>query len=377
MALIGLGKIDRNLISILVGCFFCFLDRLLKEYVEVSLFENSVLTEIIISISYLFTFIPFIIFKSRTKQVKSTDIETISENKFEYIYIETELNNEEGKGLFILLSATIYFIQSIFYTYTYKIKTNVWILGILITSILYHLIFKQKLYKHHYLSVILIILIGIIIDLVLGNLQNDILENLLFLLIRLFRDILKSLNVIVDKYIMEKKNVQYMKYPFFGLFDIMYLIIFSILDYYFFEYFGVKDFGKYFNNFKSKELLGIFGIMLTQLGIYISILYTNKNYITCHIFIIYVFGQIVYYLNFSVASIIVFICLIFILFFSLVFNEIIEINFWGLSDNTKKNIRNRGENEVTDNFLVATKDTFCENDEKEEEIIELNDNIEI
>ena len=63
---------------------------------------------------------------------------------------------------------------------------------------------------------------------------------------------------------------------------------------------------------------------------------TNKNNTPCHIFIIYVFGQLALYMDFSVNSIAVIICTIFILFMSLLFNEIIEFNFFGLSENTKK-----------------------------------------
>ena len=376
MAFISIGKVDRNLISILIGCIFCTLDRLLNEYVEVSFFDNSILTEIVTSISYLFTIIPLIILKFRSKKIKSIDLEVKNENRISYAFSKTNSNKNIGKYGFFLLSTTLYFTQSTFYTYTFKIKTNSWIFEILITSILYNLIFKQKIYKHHYLSIISIILIGLIIDLILGNLQKDISENILLLVITLFREILKSFNYIVDKYNMDKKFASVYEISFFkGLIDIIYLIIFSVLDYYYFNYFGSNDFENYFNNFKIKELIGIIGTMITQLGLYLSILYTNKNYTTCHIFIIFVFGQIVYYIDFSVTSIIVFILLLVILFFLLVFNEIIEINFCGLSDNTKRNIRDRAEKEVREGLFIAITDNFSENSEKEQEVIELDDYI--
>ena len=143
----------------------------------------------------------------------------------------------------------------------------------------------------------------------------------------------------------------------------------------FFDFFGSNDFGGCFGNFKGTGLVGIIGTMIAQLGIYLSVLYTNKNYTTCHIFIIFVFGQIVYYVDFSVTSIIVFILLLVILFFSLVFNEIIEINFCGLSDNTKRNIRDRAEKEVREGLFIAITDNFSENSEKDEDTFELNDNI--
>ena len=145
--------------------------------------------------------------------------------------------------------------------------------------------------------------------------------------------------------------------------------IFSVLDYYFF---GLDDLPKYFNNFNGTELLVIFGVMITQLGLYLCLIITNKNYTPCHLFIIFVFGQLAYYIDFSGISIIIIFCLILILFFSLIFNEIIEINFFGLSDNTKKNIIQRAQNE--ENFIYKS-ETIDENDivEKDENIIELKD----
>ena len=215
MAFISIGRVDRNLISILIGCIFCALDRLLNEYVEISYFDNSILRDTVTSISYLFTIIPLIILKCRSQKVKSIDLEEKNENRISPALSKINSNNIRGKYVFILLSATINFTQSIFYTYTFKVKTNSWILEILITSILYNLIFKQIIYKHHYLSIISIILIGLIIDLILGNLQTDVSENFLLLLITLFREILKSFNYIVDKYNMDKKFASVYEISFF------------------------------------------------------------------------------------------------------------------------------------------------------------------
>ena len=57
----------------------------------------------------------------------------------------------------MMLSAVIYFIQGIIYAYTVEIKVNSWIWDILITSLLYYWLFKIRLYKHHYVSMILIV----------------------------------------------------------------------------------------------------------------------------------------------------------------------------------------------------------------------------
>ena len=78
----------------------------------------------------------------------------------------------------------------------------------------YYLIFKIKLYKHHYFSMVLIVLIGIFIDLFLGNLQKDITNNFLLLLLRFLREILHSSDYVILKYPMEKNIVQNMIYVY-------------------------------------------------------------------------------------------------------------------------------------------------------------------
>ena len=64
-----------------------------------------------------------------------------------------------------------------------------------------------------------------------------------------------------------------------------------------------------------------------------------------YFFIIYVFGKLAYHLDFSRNSIMIIIVQLFILILLLIFNEIIEINCFGLSKYTKKNIISRAEKE--------------------------------
>ena len=112
--------------------------------------------------------------------------------------------------------------------------------------------------------------------------------------------------------------------------------------------------------------------MFTQFGIYLPLFIIDKNNSPCHIFIIFIFGQLAYYLfNLTENLVIVIICLIIILFFSLIFNEIIEINFCGLSHNTKKNIISRAETEVDESIIMKI-DTLDENNKNEENSVELN-----
>ena len=72
------------------------------------------------------------------------------------------------------------------------------------TSLFYYLIFKSKLFLHHYLSIALILILGIVIDLVVGNLQNEFSEDLLKVALSVVRVILLSLDYTLIKYTMEK-----------------------------------------------------------------------------------------------------------------------------------------------------------------------------
>lgn len=355
MAFISIGKIDKNLIPMIAGCIFCFLNRILNQYDGSLLFKNQIMMNIYISTSKLFTIIPFILLKINSKKVSSNDIQTIkNQQALKYMNKSGAKRIIAGKWGFIFLAVMIYFVNQIFFVLTIKVHSNTTILNILITSLFYYLIFKIKLYRHHYLSIILIIIVGFIIDMILGNLLFDIDNNLGLFFFRLLREVLFSLSSVVDKYILEKKfGSVYEILLTNGVITSTLFIIFAIIDH---NFFGIYNYEEYFNNFNTMELLVASGVIITQLGLNVSILFTNKNNSPCHIFIIFIFGQLAYYIDFSGSNAIVIFCLIIILFLSFVFNEILEINFLGLSDNTKKNISKRAENE--DNMIITKSDTY-------------------
>ena len=364
MAFISLGKIDINLVPIVIGCITCFLDRLLEQNEGILLFQNTILSNLFISLSRTFALIPFLILKKRAKKMKSDEIQKTNTIVIEYIFTNNEKKNFRGKNKYILFAALIFFVQTILFIFTIKIKSNTWSLYILTTPIFYYLIFKVKLYKHHYLCIILIILIGLIIDLVLENIQNDIINHPFLFFITLIREIIYSFHSVFAKFIMEKKFVSVYEYTFYsGLIHFILTGIISIFDYSIFKW---NDYENYFNNFNMAELLALIGLMITQFILNISVLFTIKNNTPCHAFIIFVFGRFAYYINSSgfyiLVIIMVIIGLVFILLLSLIFNEIIEINFWGLSYNTKKNISIRAESE---DLLIKENEAVDESDESD------------
>ena len=196
----------------------------------------------------------------------------------------------------------------------------------------------------------------LIIDIIEENLLKDANDKTASFCLSILRVILLSLNYVLIKYTMEKKYVSpYVLGMFIGIINLLLFIIFGILDHFFIHIYN--NYIEYFQNFNASKLLVILGLMSTQLGLYTSLFFIDKNESPCHIFIVFVFGQFGYIfwnLRFiqdgrKIAGIIILLALI--LFFSLVFNEIIELRFLGFAYNTKRNITERGAIE-TDNTML-------------------------
>jgi len=372
MAFINLGKIDKNLIPILLGCIFSFLSRLLFKVKNTILFKQKIYPNLLASIIKLVTIIPLIITNKRSQKTtnNNNNERALSNNDIELIYSETDDGvSFQGKFPYIILSTVIQFIQGLLLIYAIGLKSNSWILDIAITSLFYYLIFKIKLFKHHYFSIILIVLIGFIIDLSSENLQKDLTSNLFNFFLRLIREVLYSLGNVINKYLMEKKYVSvYELSVYTGVINSIFFGIMEIIDHF---YFDLDDLDAYFSNFNSTEILVMLGLLITQLGLYLCTMMTIRNYTPCHVFTILIFGQLANYLDFSAVSIVLIICFVFILFISLIFNEIIEINFWGLSDNTKKNIIARSEAENANLEKNYTMNSIDENGDIRETMVEL------
>ena len=379
MAFIGFGKIDKNIIPLILGCVFCLLNRILNSAFGNYLLSNVILTNIFISLANTLIIIPYLVYKLISKKIdknkkkedkdvnneitkKESKNSTITDQedddkKLEYIYNENDdIENVPGKLKFIILIALIFFVNYYLFILTIDIKTNTWTMYIVFTSIFYYLIFKSKLYRHHYLCIGLILIFGIIIDIIEENLLKDANDKTANFCLSILRVILLSLNYVLIKYTMEKKYVSpYVLGMFIGIINLLLFIIFGILDHFFIHIYN--NYIEYFQNFNASKLLVILGLMSTQLGLYTSLFFIDKNESPCHIFIVFVFGQFGYIfwnLRFiqdgrKIAGIIILLALI--LFFSLVFNEIIELRFFGFAYNTKRNITERGAIE-TDNTML-------------------------
>ena len=135
MSFICLGKIDKTLIVIVIGCIFCFLNRFINQ-LDCELFKNPILTVIFISPSKFLTLIPFIILKIRSKRMNtSNEIENSRNKGIKFIYNDGEKAYAKGKWKFTALSAFVYLFHLIFFVNSLEIKTNCVIWYILTAAI--------------------------------------------------------------------------------------------------------------------------------------------------------------------------------------------------------------------------------------------------
>ena len=392
MAYIGFGKINKDIIPLILSCVFCLLNRLVNCVKDVKLFTNVILTNIFVALAHSLMIIPYIIYKIATKKCRNSNknkeifgfsnaptLKKVDEtSKSKYIYNNNDITKGKWKYLFIILTGLIFFVNNYMFIYTIQVKSNTWTIYIVFASLFYYLFFKSKLFRHHYLSICLILIIGVIIDVVVESYKEDTSkkEIILKFILSIIRVILLAFNYVLIKYTMEKKYVSpYILGTFDGLINLVLFIIFAVLDHKYFHLYpdGIK-YLDYFKNLDTKEILVLLGVISTQLGLYSTLLLVDKNDSPCHIFIVFTFGQFGYYFYQNIKDvgklIGIIICLIFMLFFSLVFNEIIELRFLGLDYNTKRNITQRAELEVVGVMLTNSE---VDADAKSEDSIELMD----
>jgi len=334
---LGIGNIDKNIIFMLIGGLLRFFVNLfLGQDILSSILNHTLVMNFSTSLGLMLSFIPMIIYKIRNKEmnccVKNVKYDLVYNNLYEALIY--------GKYKWILLSSFIDFIQNmVIQQFCMYCRINMWIFDIFFISIFSFIIFKIKLYLHHYISVLLIIFVGISLDIYLKLYYFNDADYVVQMLCKFISEIALSLGLVIDKYTMEKKFCSPYEMCFFhgAVNFILSLILLS-----FSREIGLDDYDEFFQNFSSEKFWAFFLMMITQLIFNIFILIINKNTTPCHIIIMLIIGQFAPYIkaltNDTKNSIILIIGLLIIFLFSLIFNEIIEVNCLKLQLNTKKNI---------------------------------------
>ena len=248
----------------------------------------------------------------------------------------------------------------------------------------YYLIKSSKMYRHHYFSAIVIAIIVILFLISSFIIEPKKNKDFLFkFILKTIPDIGNTLSYTLGLMYLIKTSGNIYKYLFYiGLIGMIFSILFQI----FFSFFKCKKydvFDEYYNycdgnNFKT--ILYNLGSFEKFNGIIsISIILINFLENICLFSLIYYFSLNHYGAIYSIPTyfrifddklsfgfkIYYFIAGIIIIFMSLVFNEIIILNFWGLNINTKKYIMQRAKSE----YLIdqIEKEQIYEDDDDEDD----------
>ncbi len=248
-----------------------------------------------------------------------------------------EISNHQFKICLKLEIFIIYFIFhiGIFYMIDYM-KYRVYdvfrSLNFISTALCYFLILKEKIYIHHFFSVTAIIIFMFFdSDLLLASTKNIVCSIIFHSLCGLCKTYVKYLmqNKFLSPYLAASASC-------FFLF-LRYLLIILFLE-------GQDDFFKF-----KKNYLHVFYSLISNTLDTIFEHLTLYYYSPIHQLTVENLSILIFQKNMKISDLII---LVLKLLFTFIYNEIIILNFCGLGDYTKQNIRKRGEQ--ISNYMMKT-----------------------
>ena len=333
---IRLGKVDKNIIYLIIGAISKFMLSLISKYFGENVNAHPLIYAINAACGMCLSIFPFIYIKILTKRLEKKEKEALTQKKliFNDSYEEHYHKMRCKKYFLILLSSMLDFGQK-FLTILYndEIIDNFWIFDILFVNIFSIFILKTKLYRFQYLSLSIIIVLGIIMNIFpIYNLQK-----IYILLIILSIEVMYSLKNVINKYSME---LNFCSPYIVGFYEGFFALIVNILILYFTK---LDNFKVYYNKLDTKEIIIFIVMMISRWFFNIFGLITVKAYTPSHIVLILIIGEIafIFFKDYNWVIYPTIVIFIFILFMLLVFTEIIELHFCGLQYDTKKNIAQR------------------------------------
>ena len=369
VCLISFGKIDKNIFILIISIIIIITNKIIAiktEFLNIIHFHTYItnLTEIF---GRILSFIPFIILNLINKNLKKRNVIINKQLVYKSAYVKKYKNINLKKYLFILLSSFLKYIYQILMVFIY-VGNNVDILmfDIVFISAFSYFLLKIKFAKHHLLSIIVITILGIIYNVInLLDYEVSLLKTFILLLI----ENLFCLALVLNKYTMEFTFCSPFELCFYeGIFSLILYIIFILVMYnidvtklqdkmYLKEYEGkyyLDNFNLFFEEFELNDVYAILYKVIYFFIYYLLIFIVIKIYSPFHSLILLLsegidlsFGDEetwLYCLN--IAIILISMLMI------LIFTEIIELNFCGLQENTKKNIDIRSRIESMENSEI-------------------------
>ena len=386
--LISKGYINKYILfAFIAGLSKCFVSIMVFKFDKYANYnKHPLIIGFNAGIGMSLSIIPLIIVKTKSRRDKTNDKSKenqqlslkgtrISLGDVNYIEKYDKKKLRIQKYLILLACAFLDFAQKFLSFFLKKlIINNIWMFNIIFISLFDYLIMKAKLYRHQYISCIIIVLIGIAATVVgfLGD--NERITVKLFLCIGI--EIMYSLAIVLAKFLMDHRACSPFDVTFYeGIFA---LIVNSILLAIFTnipitdedgkldkilkltEYNGKIYIDHFIAAFKDMQVGEVFFFILSAFGRLISNLFGHiivKHYTSSHIILVLILGEIglAFKEKHEWKEIVQFSLFVFALFILLIFTEIIEINACDLEKNTRKNIQLReeleGDNDIREGIL--------------------------
>ena len=272
--------------------------------------------------------------------------------------------SKREKFLWIFLVSIIVFLTTILYTIfcfdsNYLNDINTWLFDILFLSLFSRFILKLRLYKHHFLSIIMIgafSFIDLSFDIIYykGNFLKSIMNNL--------THILFNLSYVLYKYFMLFKYLNYIEIVTFeGIIELFFGIITLIIT----TSIGYDNFMEFIYSINKNEVLYHILFVFLEFLYYLIVIKIIDNYSAFHIFLFNLSSELLISLinlilskaiGFSILSktiskpsyvfIINIIIIIVCIFSIMIYLEIIELNFFNLSSKIKRHLEKKAKIEA-------------------------------
>ena len=364
MTCINAGVCNKRLFYPIIGGIFNLIVNIIIYLVpgDEEIIKHPFILGMNSGLGMSFSIIPFIYSITHSKLRRR---ERLTTNKMkEDIKKRNDPGIKREKYIIIILCAFLDFIQKtliFFFSKNMKNINNVWIFNIIFLNAFALMMKENQLYIHHYISGGIMILCGLGLN--VFNLYDLEVKQIPLIFVAIFIEIIFSLEIVLAKYGMDYRFCSPSEMTFYeGIFSLIINTIFLLISTYIplknnFLYtkllYTTKDNNKgkkyldniiiYYKNINFVEIVYFIVIMAGRLSFNLFSYLTIKHFTSSHVFLLLILGEFsLYLIDKSTLELIITIIIYLIeLLMALIFCEIIELDFLGLSDNTKRNIKIR------------------------------------
>ena len=194
---LSLGNIGTKIIFPLISCMIIVFEySFFYKYIE-NISSHKFVYLICQSIGKCLSIILFIIQKRMSNNINKEIF--VKDNKLLYkkSYYEKYKNITLKKYGYLLINSIIKVLFNLIYFHIFiKVSEfSFWILNTILLTLFSHLILKEEIQKHHYLSIITIVILGIILNAI--NLYGAVEIGFLVIIINIMRDAIFSLSIVL------------------------------------------------------------------------------------------------------------------------------------------------------------------------------------